>query len=118
MSLPRKLAVLAASAALVPLLTAARGGAAPKAQGAPSNATSNPIDHVVVLMQENRSFDHYYGTMAGVRGYGDRTALRLPLGQDVFHQPDLLRADRKQGKCENSAAEKYAEIDWGGKKPA
>ncbi|MEC3978220.1 alkaline phosphatase family protein [Amycolatopsis sp. H20-H5] len=27
--------------------------------------------HVVVLMQENRSFDHCYGTMSGVRGFGD-----------------------------------------------
>jgi phospholipase C len=51
------------------------------------------VKHVVVLMQENRSFDHYYGTMAGVRGFGDKAALRLPLGKDVFHQPDLLRVD-------------------------
>jgi phospholipase C len=31
------------------------------------------IKHVVVLMQENRSFDHYFGTMQGVRGYTDKT---------------------------------------------
>ncbi len=30
------------------------------------------VQHVVILMQENRSFDHYFGTMAGVRGFGDR----------------------------------------------
>src|SRR3954451_14342018 len=30
------------------------------------------IKHVVVLVQENRSFDHYYGTLRGVRGFGDR----------------------------------------------
>ena len=29
------------------------------------------IEHVVVLMQENRSFDHYFGAMPGVRGFGD-----------------------------------------------
>ncbi len=29
------------------------------------------VEHIVVLMQENRSFDHYFGTMRGVRGYGD-----------------------------------------------
>ncbi|NUS45742.1 MAG: phospholipase C, phosphocholine-specific, partial [Mycobacteriaceae bacterium] len=45
------------------------------------------VKHVVVLMQENRSFDHYYGTMSGVRGFGDRTAVTLPNGQDVFRQP-------------------------------
>jgi len=30
------------------------------------------VQHVVILMQENRSFDHYFGTMGGVRGFGDR----------------------------------------------
>jgi phospholipase C len=29
------------------------------------------IEHVVLLMQENRSFDHYFGTMSGVRGFDD-----------------------------------------------
>ena len=46
------------------------------------------IKHVVLLMQENRSFDHYFGTMAGVRGFDDAAALRLPNGRSVFHQPD------------------------------
>ena len=30
------------------------------------------VEHVVILMQENRGFDHYFGTMNGVRGFGDR----------------------------------------------
>jgi phospholipase C len=30
------------------------------------------IEHVVILMQENRGFDHYFGTLHGVRGFGDR----------------------------------------------
>jgi phospholipase C len=29
------------------------------------------IEHVVILMQENRSFDHYFGTLSGVRGFSD-----------------------------------------------
>ncbi|MGW4101788.1 phosphocholine-specific phospholipase C [Streptomyces sp. NPDC004976] len=45
------------------------------------------IEHVIVLMQENRSFDHYFGTLSGVRGFGDRTPVRLPSGSDVFAQP-------------------------------
>ena len=45
------------------------------------------IEHVIVLMQENRSFDHYFGTLQGVRGYGDRVPLRLPGGGTVFEQP-------------------------------
>lgn len=49
------------------------------------------IKHVVVLMQENRSFDHYFGTLRGVRGFGDRNAVRQPDGTSVFEQPDGLR---------------------------
>jgi phospholipase C len=41
------------------------------------------IKHVVVLMQENRSFDHYFGAMPGVRGFSDPTAL-----PGVFKQAD------------------------------
>ena len=32
------------------------------------------IEHIVILMQENRSFDHYYGTMPGVRNFEDTRA--------------------------------------------
>ncbi|MET0279532.1 MAG: alkaline phosphatase family protein, partial [Steroidobacteraceae bacterium] len=51
-------------------------------------ASLKDIRHVVLLMQENRSFDHYFGTMAGVRGFGDPDALLLGNGRNVFHQPD------------------------------
>ena len=43
---------------------------------------------MVLLMQENRSFDHYFGTLAGVRGFDDPNAMVLPNGKSVFHQPD------------------------------
>ncbi|MEU8673236.1 phosphocholine-specific phospholipase C [Streptomyces sp. NPDC048560] len=45
------------------------------------------IRHVVILMQENRSFDHYFGMLRGVRGFGDRNAVELPSGRPVFEQP-------------------------------
>ena len=32
------------------------------------------VEHIVILMQENRSFDHYFGTLRGVRGFGDPRA--------------------------------------------
>jgi phospholipase C len=44
-------------------------------------------------MQENRSFDHYFGTMAGVRGFSDPTAIKLPDGKPVLYQPDPLNPD-------------------------
>jgi len=51
------------------------------------------IRHVVVLMQENRSFDHYFGTLAGVRGFDDPEAMKLPDGRTVFRQPDPENPD-------------------------
>jgi phospholipase C len=51
------------------------------------------IDHIVILMQENRSFDHYFGSLAGVRGFGDARASLLPDGRPVFYQPDALARD-------------------------
>ncbi|WP_308190197.1 alkaline phosphatase family protein [Amycolatopsis sp. GM8] len=45
------------------------------------------MEHVVLLMQENRSFDHYFGTMSGVAGFSDPHAIRLPTGRSVFYQP-------------------------------
>lgn len=47
------------------------------------------VEHVVVFMQENRSFDHYYGTLSGVRGYADTATIPLPGGNDVWHQPTV-----------------------------
>jgi phospholipase C len=49
------------------------------------------IEHVIFLMQENRSFDHYYGTMRGVRGFGDPRPLRLRNGNPVFTQANGAR---------------------------
>ena len=51
------------------------------------------IKHVVILMQENRSFDHYFGTMKGVRGFSDPNAVTLPSGKPVFYQPDASHTD-------------------------
>ena len=48
------------------------------------------IEHIVILMQENRSFDHYFGTMPGVRGFADPTAITLP-----ERQLGLLPAGRR-----------------------
>src|SRR5277367_4014432 len=49
--------------------------------------TIRDVEHVVILMQENRSFDHYFGTLRGVRGFNDPRAVKLPGGNPVWHQP-------------------------------
>jgi phospholipase C len=41
------------------------------------------VEHIVVLMQENRSFDHYFGALRGVRGFGDPHPVTLPSGKSV-----------------------------------
>lgn len=46
------------------------------------------LRHVVILMQENRSLDHYFGTFPGVRGFNDKQALRFQDGTTVFQQKD------------------------------
>src|SRR5581483_494223 len=59
------------------------------AQGPPRQASLSDIKHVVLLMQENRSFDHYFGTLAGVRGFNDPKAMKLYSSKrSVFYQPD------------------------------
>src|SRR2546423_12298802 len=47
------------------------------------------IQHVVILIQENRSFDPYFGTYRGVQGFGDPNPLPLNDGSglSVFAQP-------------------------------
>ncbi|HWY63816.1 MAG TPA: phospholipase C, phosphocholine-specific [Rhizomicrobium sp.] len=51
------------------------------------SGTIMDVEHVVILMQENRSFDHYFGTLRGVRGFSDPRAMRLPTGNPVWQQP-------------------------------
>ncbi|MDI3385535.1 phospholipase C, phosphocholine-specific [Streptomyces sp. B-S-A8] len=63
----------------------ARAAAIPAAR---RTGTVEDVEHIVVLMQENRSFDHYFGALKGVRGFGDPRPVTLPGGKSVFHQPD------------------------------
>jgi phospholipase C len=52
------------------------------------SGTIKDVEHIVVLMQENRSFDHYFGALKGVRGFGDPRPVTLASGKSVWHQPD------------------------------
>ena len=51
------------------------------------------IEHIVILTQENRSFDHYFGTMGGVRGFADPFPIPIPntllsQGLNIWYQPN------------------------------
>jgi phospholipase C len=67
------------------------------AQG-PRRGSLRDVKHVVIHMQENRSFDHYFGTLAGVRGFGDPNALVQSgpppvAGKSIFYQQDQFNPD-------------------------
>lgn len=53
---------------------------------ASETGTIADVQHVVILMQENRSFDQYFGSFPGVRGFGDRFTIPLPQGRSVWEQ--------------------------------
>ncbi|MBB2197733.1 MAG: phospholipase C, phosphocholine-specific [Gluconacetobacter sp.] len=55
--------------------------------------TVRDVQHVVIHMQENRSFDHYFGAFNGVRGFSDPHPLRLPGGNAVWRQPSSEHPD-------------------------
>ena len=75
--LTRRELLAAGVASGVGLLASAcgRGAASPAAttlaRTAPAGSDLGAVEHVIFLMMENRSFDHYYGTYPGVRGFDD-----------------------------------------------
>lgn len=54
-----------------------------------AGSTFMDAEHVVILMQENRSFDHAFGSLRGVRGFEDPRAIQLPDGNPVWLQTDV-----------------------------
>jgi len=70
-----------------------------------ASGTIDDVQHVVILMQENRSFDHYLGTLPGVRGFADRFTIPQAGGAPVWLQNDGKRAvapyylDYRQGNA-------------------
>jgi len=51
-------------------------GTVPLAQAAPHTTTATPIEHLVIVFQENVSFDHYFGTYPNAAN---------PPGEPPFH---------------------------------
>uniref|UniRef100_Q01T59 phospholipase C n=1 Tax=Solibacter usitatus (strain Ellin6076) TaxID=234267 RepID=Q01T59_SOLUE len=74
---------LSGSAGLAALLGPVARASAIEAE---PGSTYLDADHVVILMQENRSFDHAFGTLRGVRGFNDPRAVTLPDGNPVWLQ--------------------------------
>jgi len=53
------------------------------------------VKHIVMFMQENRSFDHYFGMLPGVRGFGDPTGLfKQPVPPVAVSAAPMSKAQR------------------------
>jgi phospholipase C len=74
------------------------------------------IDHVVIFMQENRSFDHYFGLLPGVRGFGDPAALPGVFQQDWIANATVAPAGKilpwhldpnRGGECTNDVSHSW-----------
>ncbi|KAH8549452.1 phosphoesterase family-domain-containing protein [Umbelopsis sp. PMI_123] len=65
--------------------------------GASNSTGLEKIKHFVYFMQENRAFDHYYGTMAGVRGFNDPNVGIQEDGNSLYYQPYAFSPDKKNG---------------------
>jgi phospholipase C len=59
------------------------------------------VGHVVILMQENRSFDHYFGAMRGVRGFGDR--FPIPVADALGREGGTCWVQANPGKPDRPA---------------
>jgi phospholipase C len=63
----------------------------------PKHASLDDIEHVVILMQENRSFDQYFGTLRGVAGFAD-PHVKTNHGRPVWDQVDPDIAANPRGR--------------------
>ena len=102
----------AATAASLSLLPGTMRKALAAAPAEPLNSLSQ-VEHVLILMQENRSFDHYFGTLKGVRGFDDPDAITLSTGRSVFHQPDPQNPDGYLLPFRNDTTTTSAAIAYG-----
>jgi len=86
------------------------------------------IEHVVILIQENRSFDHYFGTYPAVRGFDDPNALPGVFAQQYtdssgasrvvvpFHLDTTQIGTTQTGECTNDITHSYGDqhTSWDG----
>jgi len=90
------------------------------AQASPTSGRGDirDIKHVVILMQENRSFDQYFGSLKGVRGFGDRATITLPGGLPVLQTADDAARCSRHGHPVPVAPKRRPRLCLSGRSPA
>ena len=80
----------------------------------PAGSDLGAVEHVVFLMHENRSFDHYFGTYPGVRGFDDHPAgspgvfaQAWPGGSSATLLPFHLDTVSADGECTNDLSHEW-----------
>jgi phospholipase C len=63
-----------------------------RARAVKRSGTIRDIEHIVVIIQENRSFDHYFGTRKDVRGFGDPKVMEAA-GRPIWYQDTKAHPD-------------------------
>ena len=86
-------------------------------------AATTPIQHVIFVMKENRSFDEYFGRFPGVNGSTQATCWKStgppqvidpmprtpdPMSQDISHSPSSFKADYHNGTNDGWCHEYHA----------
>jgi phospholipase C len=100
-----------------------------KAYGAgPCSGHLNDIEHFVLFMQENRSFDHYFGTLSGTNGFDSGSPLFAqkgwdpqtrkldPAGVTLPYRFDTTRGPLHDGECLNDPDHSWVALhnSWNG----
>jgi phospholipase C len=83
------------------------------------NPATNPIKHIVVIMQENRSFDNYFGTYPDANGLPKGRAICMPLSPrhltlgcvKPFHSTNPISEDLPHGYQSSVAAYDKGKMD-------
>jgi phospholipase C len=96
-------AVLAASLLMVPVACTSGGGSAGPTTGSASDSGIHKIKHIIVIMQENRSFDSYFGTFPGADG--------IPMNANG--QPSGCVPDSRTNQCVAPYVD-HADVNGGG----
>ncbi len=77
--------------------------------------TIKDVEHIVILMQENNSFDEMFGTLRGVRGFSDPRAVKQLNGNSVFLQPAAPQFGAPAtGYAKNGVTYGWAANEYGG----
>ncbi len=89
-----------------------------KAMTIPANCktgTIKDVEHIVILMQENNSFDEMFGTLRGVRGFSDPRSIKQKNGNSVFLQPATTEVGAPSvGYVENGVTYGWPANQYGG----